>query len=441
MVVVERRKPIKVKEAIERVMNFAINGGKDFISIEQANGHFLGEDLVADHDVPLFNRSPYDGFTFKSTDTENVSSENPVLLQVIGEIGAGSVFTETVKNCQAVRIMTGAQIPAGCDAVVMLERTQEINQDGKTFIQLKQSFKSGDNISYKGEDTKKGTVLAEKGTFITPGVIALLATFGYKQVPVSKKPKVGVIATGSELLQIDEPLQPGKIRNSNAYMICAQIERAGGLPIYLGQFNDNLETCFTQVQEALDKVDFLITTGGVSVGDYDYLPAIYEKLKADVLFNKVGMRPGSVTTIAEKDGKLMFGLSGNPSACYVGFELFTRPVIRTFLHCKQPFLKSETALLGVDFPKPNPFDRFVRGHLTFKDGKLLATPVGLDKSSSVSSLAMTNVLIVLPAGSRGYEEGMEVKAILLEDQYGTSYQSFLSKDNSKPGRKEHHHEQ
>src|SRR5699024_5178155 len=134
---------------------------------------------------------------------------------------------------------------------------------------------------------------------------------GYKNVPAVSKPKVGIIDTGSELLEVDEPLQPGKIRNSNSYMDRSQVERAGGVPVYSWQFSDDYGSCYQHVKDALEKVDFLITTGGVSVGDYDYLPAIYEKLGANVLFNKVGMRPGSVTTVAEKDGKLLFGLSGN----------------------------------------------------------------------------------------------------------------------------------
>ncbi|WP_282960578.1 molybdopterin molybdotransferase MoeA [Salirhabdus euzebyi] len=416
----ERRKPIKVGEAVERTMQYAISGDVRSISIEEAYGHFLGEDLVADHDVPLFNRSPYDGFAIRSEDTKAASRENPLPLKVVGEIGAGSVFSETVRENQAVRIMTGAQIPDGCDAVVMLELTKEVQIDGETHVRIKRSFQSGDNISYKGEDVKKLDVLAVKGTFINPGVVALLATFGYKHVPVSQKPTVGIIATGSELLKIDEPLQPGKIRNSNAYMIHAQIKRAGATPIYLGQFSDDFSTCYQQVHDALEKVDFLITTGGVSVGDYDYLPDIYKKLGANVLFNKIGMRPGSVTTIAELDGKLLFGLSGNPSACYVGFELFTRPVIRTFLHCSNPYLKFEKAILGANFPKPNPFDRFVRAHLGYEGGRLVATPTGLDKSSAVSSLALSNILLYLPGGTRGYEKGMEVDVVLLEDQEGTT---------------------
>ncbi|PJH58668.1 molybdopterin molybdenumtransferase, partial [Salmonella enterica subsp. enterica serovar Typhimurium] len=179
------------------------------------------------------------------------------------------------------------------------------------------------------------------GAYINPGIVALLATFGYKKVPVTAKPKVGIIATGSELLAIDAPLEQGKIRNSNASMVYSQILRAGANPIYFGQFSDDFENCYEQVKRALEEVDFLITTGVVSVGDFDYLPAIYEKLNAEVLFNKVAMRPGSVTTVAHKDGKLLFGLSGNPSACYVGFELFVHPAVRSFVHASGTSLKRE----------------------------------------------------------------------------------------------------
>jgi molybdopterin molybdotransferase len=422
---VERRKPIKVNEAIQRVMNYKRNGSVQLLSIEDSYGHFLGQDLIADHDVPFFDRSPYDGFAIRAADTEKASRENPITFEVIGEIGAGSVFEGDVSDYQAVRIMTGAQIPDSCDAVVMLELANQFKDNGKPYFDLKRSSKVGQNISFTGEDTKKGTVLASKGTFINPGIVALLATFGYKQVPVSVKPKIGIIATGSELLEVDQPLEPGKIRNSNAYMVHAQVKRAGGEPIYLGQFSDDFDMCFKQVSEALDKVDLLITTGGVSVGDYDYLPAIYEKLGANVLFNKIAMRPGSVTTVAEFNGKLLFGLSGNPSACYVGFELFTRPIIREYLHMDKPFLKKEVGILGADFKKANPFDRFVRGLLRFENGSLIANPVGLDKSNVVSSLGLANILIQLPGGTKGYEAGMEVSVILLEDQEGANFNDFL----------------
>ncbi|MHC2835427.1 molybdopterin molybdotransferase MoeA [Bacillus sp. F9_6S_D1_P_5] len=410
----EKRIPIPVAEAVAGVMEYVYQGEIEKISLIESYGRTLGEDIIADHDVPHFDRSPYDGFAIRAEDTKEASSSNPIQFEVIGEIGAGFVFTEEVKAFQAIRIMTGAAIPTGCNAVVMLELTEGFEENEKTYMKLKRSFAAGDNISFKGEDVKQNSILVRRGTVINPGVAALLATFGYCSVHVVKQPVIGIVTTGSELLEVHEQLKPGKIRNSNSYMIAAQIERAGGVVQYYGQFADDLDTCYNTVKKAMKEVDILITTGGVSVGDYDYLPAIYERLQANVLFNKIAMRPGSVTTVAEVEGKLLFGLSGNPSACYVGCELFVRPVIRTFLHRQDPHVFRAEAILQKDFPKANPFTRFVRGKVEIVDGTLQATPVGLDKSSAISSLAEANAFIVLPGGTRGFEAGITVSVLLLE---------------------------
>ncbi len=417
----EKRKPITVSEAVKKVMNFKIKGSAESVPIEQTYGRYLAEQLKADHDVPPFDRSPYDGFAIRAEDTERAGPAHPVLLEVIDEIGAGFLAKQPVGPFQAVRLMTGAQIPSGCDAVIMLELTKEIEQDGKKYVQIKRKVHSGDNISFQGEDVEQGASLVSLGSFINPGIQALLATFGYAKVKVAKQPVIGVYATGSELLDVDQPLAPGKIRNSNAYMILGQIERSGAKATYFGKMDDEFELCYTAVKEALEEVDILITTGGVSVGDFDYLPAIYEKLGANVLFNKVAMRPGSVTTVAEFQGKLLFGLSGNPSACYVGYELFVRPIVRTMLYSSKPHLQKMKAKLGADFPKANPFTRFVRSKLEFLNGQLVAVPSGFDKSSSISSLAEANVLMELPGGTRGYTTGDEIDILWVEDQIGSEW--------------------
>ncbi|WP_332693923.1 molybdopterin molybdotransferase MoeA [Halalkalibacter lacteus] len=415
---VEKRKPIPVEEAVRKVIDNDVYPNTETVPIEEAYGRFLAEDLLASHDVPSFNRSPYDGFAIRSEDTREASSDHPVRFEVVGEIGAGSVFTEGVEPFQVVRIMTGAPIPDGCDAVVMLELTKEIS---KKEILIKRMFKKGDNISYQGEDTQKGSVLVKKGTQINPGIVALLATFGYHEVPVAKKPIIGVIATGSELLNVDEPLVPGKIRNSNAYMIMAQIERAGGQAKYFGKLDDDFDACLNATKEALAQVDILLTTGGVSVGDYDYVPTILKELGATVFFNKVAMRPGSVTTVAKCDDKMIYGLSGNPSACYVGFELFVRPMVRRTLYNQYPHLQKVKATLGIDFPKPNPFMRLVRARLDYVDSQLVVFPSGVDKSGIVSSLGGADCFLLLPGGTRGYEKGMSVDVLLLEDHQGSEW--------------------
>lgn len=416
---VEKRTPLAVKEAIDSVLRYSVHGGSEKVSLQESFGRFLAEDLVADHPVPPFDRSPYDGFAIRSIDTKHASAEQPAAFEVIDEIGAGSVSEYTLGEMQAIRIMTGAQIPSGCDAVVMLELTKVYEKADKVMMSIKRPFNKGDNISFKGEDTQKGSILVKKGSYISPGIIALLATFGYATVSVVKRPTIGIIATGSELLDVGEPLVPGKIRNSNSFMIEAQARRSGAAPVYLGKLMDDLDECYEAVKKALENVDFLITTGGVSVGDFDYLPEIYKRLGAKVLFNKVAMRPGSVTTVAEYNGKLLFGLSGNPSACYVGFELFVRPIVRIFLYSERPHLQKVTAVLGKDFLKPNPFTRFVRGQISLTEGKIVASPVGLDKSNVVTSLADANAFIILPGGTRGYQTDDCVDVLLIDDQTGS----------------------
>ncbi|MEW9671975.1 gephyrin-like molybdotransferase Glp [Ammoniphilus sp. 3BR4] len=418
---VERREVVSVREAVEKVMREVKGVELEKVPIEWSDGRFLGVDLIAEQPIPSFDRSGFDGYAVRAADLQEASMEQPVDLEVLEEVGAGAVPSVTVGESQAVRIMTGAQMPHGADAVIMLELTEDVLCDGKKRVRIKRPVRSGDNVIFTGQDAKAGTVLVSKGTVINPGVKALLATLGHREVTVAKKPVIGLFVTGNELLDIDEPLVPGKIRNSNSYMIAAQITRSGGEPKYMGKLPDHLDTCYEQIHNALEEVDILITTGGVSVGDYDYMPAIYEKLTAQVLFNKIAMRPGSVTTVASWKGKLLFGLSGNPSACYVGFELLVRPVVRSLLCTPNPHLKKIQAMLDTDFLKANPFTRFVRSKIAYREGRVVVSPSGLDKSNVVTSLAQSDSLMILPGGTRGYEKGRDVDVLLLEDQEGSEW--------------------
>lgn len=419
---VERRTPISVKEAVTRVMRFEKEGKKEEVSIYECNGLFLSEDIIANHDVPSFDRSAYDGFAIHSVDVKGASKEHPITLSVVDEIGAGQVCQKRIGEYEAVRIMTGAMLPSDCDAVVMFEVVKEGSENNQPYIIINHEVEKGTNLSFQGEDVKKGKMLVGKGTKINPGIMALLATFGYEKVPVAKKPIVGIFATGTELLEVDEPLEKGKIRNSNAYMIMAQIERAGGTPVYFGKLQDVFTESYEAMKEKLALVDLLITTGGVSVGDYDLLPAIYKELGAEVLFNKIAMRPGSVTTVAQLDGKLLYGLSGNPSACYVGFEIFTKPIIRRYLFSSKPHLQAAPAILGEDFSTGNAFTRFFRSTVSRKDDGLLHTvPSGVDKSNIVTSLAFANALTILPNNPTGYKKGEKVDVLLLEEETGSEW--------------------
>ncbi|MDV6378844.1 molybdopterin molybdotransferase MoeA [Sporosarcina sp. GW1-11] len=411
---VEIRKPIQVAEAVERVMSHVQPLKTEILDLEHTYGRVLAEPIVAKHDVPPFDRSPYDGFAIRAIDSAGASGEERKSFNVVGEIGAGHVAHRPIEQGESFRIMTGALIPEQADAVVMLEQTVE-NDIGFT---LRKPFEPGENISRQGEDAKQGEQLIEAGTLIHPGTIALLATFGYSQVRVAKKPVAGVLSTGTELLDVADELVPGKIRNSNGPMIHAQLTRMGIESKSYGMMEDNLDSCTEIVECALRETDVLITTGGVSVGDFDYLPAIYERLGAKVLFNKVAMRPGSVTTVAVLGDKLLFGLSGNPSACFTGFELFARPAILAMMGCTTPYMPRIQAILGEDFKKANPFTRFIRASWEMTSQGIVATPAGFNKSSAVSSIARGNCIIVLPSGTRGFEKGMVVDVLLLGMEQG-----------------------
>ena len=414
----ELRQPIPIREAIDRIMAHAPTGARESVPLADSYRRILAEPIIARHDVPAFHRAPYDGFAIRSQDSLGVGESCKVSFRVVDHIGAGSAAKAAINEGEAVRIMTGAAMPDNADAVVMLEQAQ-MQASGSMFT-IRKPFAAWENVSLQGEDAKAGETLVEAGEVIHPGTIALLATFGYSRVQVAKKPKVGLITTGSELLGVDEPLVHGKIRNSNGPMIEAQLARMQIPAQSFGNVYDEVTDSLACVEQALKESDLVITTGGVSVGDYDHLPAIYNKLGAKVLFNKVGMRPGSVTTVAVKDGKFLFGLSGNPSACYTGFELFVRPVILKTMGSHKPYLPYTQAVLTEDFTKPNPFTRFIRAIYQFEHSNATITPAGFNKSNAVSSLARSNAFMVLPSGTRGYKRGDAVDVLLLGIEDGAS---------------------
>ncbi|MGO1059371.1 molybdopterin molybdotransferase MoeA [Planococcus sp. FY231025] len=409
---VEKRTPMQVAVAVKNVIDQAGSLPTEVVTLEESYGRILAEPLIASADVPPFNRSPYDGYAIRSADTAGASGASRIQFNVIDHIGAGEVSAKTLHANEAVRIMTGAQLPAGADAVAMFEQTVE---KGETFT-IRKPFEKLENVSLQGEDVRKEEIVIDSGSFVNPGTIALLATFGYSQVTVAKQPVVGILSTGTELLDVGDALVPGKIRNSNGPMIVAQLKRMGISCKIYGISIDNLDESYEVVRRAAQETDCLITTGGVSVGDFDFLPAIYKRLGAKVLFNKVAMRPGSVTTVAIAEGRYLFGLSGNPSACFTGFELFVRPALLKMMGAKKIFMPHTTAVLAEDFEKANPFTRFIRA---VYDGETVR-PAGFNKSNAVSSIARGNALIVLPGGTRGFQKGDRVDVLLLGVEEGAA---------------------
>ncbi|MBF0811577.1 molybdopterin molybdotransferase MoeA [Staphylococcus xylosus] len=409
---IEKRNPIPVREAIKRVVSQDIYTKQIEVPLESSVNYILAEDIVATYEIPRFNKSPYDGFALRSKDTEGANGEHRINFTVIDHIGAGSVSEKEVGPFEAVRIMTGAEMPKGADAVVMLEQTVE---DEQSFT-IRKSFNVNENVSLKGEETQIGDTVLNKGQQINPGAIAVLATYGYTQVKVFDKPSIGVIATGSELLEVGDDIEPGKIRNSNGPMIAA-LSQKFNLDVASYQIQeDDLKSSIQVVKEAMAKHDIVITTGGVSVGDFDYLPQIYDEINAEVLFNKIAMRPGSVTTVAVAEGKYLFGLSGNPSACFTGFELYVKPAVLHMMGATAIYPQMIQATLMEDLTKANPFTRFVRATATFNGKAMTVVPSGFNKSGAVVAIAHSNAMIMLPGGTRGYQKGYTVDVILTDSQ-------------------------
>ncbi|QYR24293.1 molybdopterin molybdotransferase MoeA [Paenibacillus sp. sptzw28] len=405
------------------VLEAALPGLCESVPLWQAAGRRLSEPLTATSDWPPFARSGLDGYAVRSADTTQATPDSPSSLRVVGTVAAGGVTPAIVEPGTAVRIMTGGAVPEGADAVVMLEQTADADEIGRSVVRVKRAAATGQNIARPGEEFRRGGVLAEPGTLIRPGHIALLGTFGYAEVPVFARPRVAVLATGAELLPVASPLEPGRIRDSNSAMVASMVEQSGGTPVLVGRLPDDPNAVVGALAAALEQADMVVTTGGVSVGDFDVMADIIRGIRSDgltggpdrLLFNKVAMRPGSPTSAAVMNGKLLFALSGNPGACFVGFELFVRPAILMLqgVTMEQSLPREVTAKLAADFDKGSPHERFVRTRLYVREGVLYADPLAFNKSSMMASIPEADGLLRIPAGPEGAARGSLVHVIQL----------------------------
>ena len=408
----EARKPIRVDQAIEKVLAHIKEAETEVVDLLNCKDRVIAEDIYATHPVPSYNRSGFDGFAVRAEDIRAATPENPICLKVVSTIAAEQYYSQTLQAGEALRIMTGSRVPEGADAVVMFEIVKQGESADEIFIS--KPHMPGENISYVGEDIQNGTLLIKKGEILTPGKIAVLAAFNYGSFRVMKRPKIGIFATGNELIEPGNEKFEGLIMNSNAYMIYQQVKRLGGDPVYLGILKDDLACYIDALEKALKTCDLIISTGGVSMGDFDYTLIAHEKLGATLLFNKISMRPGSVTSASVIQNKVLFGLSGNPSACFVGVEVYVRAAIRKFMGCKEVYPYYTSAILAEDFSKMNPYTRFVRANYKLKDQKVWIQSSGKDKSSMIHSLLHVNALMILPGGTKGFQAGDRVQMIPLD---------------------------
>jgi len=402
-----RRHALQPEEARRMILETVGILPTEQVSLHDAWGRRLAEPLFAPMPFPPFRRSGMDGYAVRADDLAGAEPGRPVELTVLESLPGGTAPKHAVGPGQATRIMTGGMVPEGADAVVMLEMTENGEHEGAPIVRIGRAVTRGTNVAEIGCEIGEGALLLPAGRSIGAGETALLAACGCAFVSVARRPRVAILSTGSELLEPHEPLAPAKIRNSNAPMLAALVREAGGEPLLLGQVPDDAGAAEALLRRALGECDVLVTSGGVSVGDYDIMVDVLARPDVELLFNKVAMRPGSPTTAARIGDKLVVALSGNPGACFVGFHLFVAPAIGKLLGADTEPTKFQ-AYLGADFPKVNAFRRYIRARTELRDGTVWATPTGDDKSSLMTTIVGADILIEIPPLKEGLAKGHPV---------------------------------
>ena len=400
---------IQVQEALDKILTKIQFKGVEKVSLDQALGRVMAEDVVSRINNPPLDNSAMDGYAVIAKDIQSATPENPVKLEMVEEIAAGYTAKGTLKPGQTMRIMTGAPIPPGADAVLMQEDTQK---DGDSILCLDRADVE-ENIRRAGEDIKIGESVLKKGTTLSPAHIGMLAVIGRSQIAVGQRPTVAILSTGDEILELDETPEGPQIFNSNGHMLAAQIKSAGGIPVYLGIAKDTEEDLMEKCAWAL-KADIVVSSGGVSVGDYDLVKSTLQKMGQEMLFWKVAMKPGKPLAVGRIGKTPIFGLPGNPVSSFVSFEQFVRPSLRKVLGCSDLSHKTVQAKLTRTINKKPGRLNFLSSIVSWTDGKYTVTPAGEQGSGILKSAANANGLLIFPLEAEEIKQGQEVTVQLLE---------------------------
>ena len=398
-----------VEEQIRIVTALVQPVGKEKVPLSQAPYRVIAQDVIAKEDVPPFKRTPLDGYAFRSEDVKDASPQCPVTLKVLEEIPAGGVSHFDVTKGTAVRIMTGAPIPEGADCMINYEVTEFTEEEVKIFHPVK----AGSNIILPGEDTKKGTLLAKAGMVIDPGLSGTLAGQNVAEPEVYRIPRIGIISTGSELVEIGLELENGKIHDSNGYTLNGVLHHIGCEPVMYGIVRDDIDSIAKKIAQAAEECDGVLLTGGVSVGDFDYTPAAMEKAGVNILFRGAKLKPGMACAYGEKDGKLIIGLSGNPTSSVINFHVIAMPAFLKLAGRSDWERKFITVTLKTGYPKPSKGSRLIHGKLDLSDGTVRMDLASRQGNVIISSSIGSDVLAIIPAGSGPLEPGTQLKAFLI----------------------------
>ena len=382
---------ITVDDARAAILEKIKPKGMENVSIDDALGRILAEDVMARRNNPPMDNSAMDGYALIAADIESATPENPIPLEVVEDIAAGAVAAKTLQPKQAMRIMTGAPIPPGADAVLMQEDT---DRDGATVL-VKDKAVLGENIRLSGEDVKAGETVISRGVALTPSHIGMLAVVGRARVAVSQRPTVAILSTGDELVDLDQVPEGPQIYNSNGYMLAAQVRSAGGVPQYLGIAVDEEKDLLEKFEWAMQS-DIVVSSGGVSVGDFDLVKSSLQKMGNEMVFWKVAMKPGKPLAFGKIGDKPVFGLPGNPVSSFVSFEQFVRPAIHKMMGASELGLPTVQAKLTRTLHKKTERVHFMSAVVSWSGGEYTVTPAEQQGSGVLKSAVIANSLLVFP---------------------------------------------
>jgi len=399
---------IPVAEAIQIVRDQTRKLPAEPVSLDHARGRFLAEDVFADSDLPPFDRSQMDGYAIQAGDVQSV----PAKLRVVGESAAGRGWHNEMKRGEAVRIMTGAPVPSGADSVQQVELTREL---GPSEVEIVESVTAGRSIVRRGSEIRAGEKVLSAGERIGAAAMAVLASFGYAEITVGRQPRVAVLATGSELVAVDQQPDQDQIRDSNNFTIAAYAELAGAIVEQLPLAGDDTKLLKMQIAEAADRSDIVITSGGVSVGVYDFTKPALRDLGAEFFFERVALRPGKPTVFARlPNGTLFFGLPGNPVSVSVTFNLFARTAMLAMQGATDPALPHDWAVLARNVKGAVERESYLPAELSIsEEGILTAIPLKWGGSSDFVGFVRATSLIIVPRDTGVIEAGMRVKLMRL----------------------------
>ena len=393
----------------EKLLSYIKPLEKEECMLKECLGRVLAQEVTAKMNVPPFSRSAYDGYALRARDTEQASAENPVSFKILEELRAGEMPHDPVTKQEAVKLLTGAAIPPGADAVIKYEVTKYTKKQ----VTIYEPLKSGSNIIKEGEDIRQGRRLAGQGEVIDPGLVGTLASQNIGSVIVYRVPKIGILSTGKELLKVGAKAEPGKIYDSNQYSLSAAVINLGCSPVILGMAADDPKGIAQKLEQGLTCCDLLIVTGGVSAGDYDLTPKAMEMTGLQLLQKGVDLKPGMACAYGIKEGKMVCALSGNPAAAITNFHVLVSPVIRK-LKGERTYLREEFSVRLLDsFPKNSPGTRILRGKLEISNCQA-GIRIPKDQGNAVlSSTIGNNLYAIVEAGSGPLEEGSILKGFLI----------------------------